>query len=59
MNKGQGQILSMLEGIYGRIWHLGRKRKLRKCQRGNRRIQERISVENKENKSIRKRRRNI
>jgi len=38
MNKGQGQILSMLEGIYSRIRYLGRKRKLRKFQKSNKRI---------------------
>ena len=59
MNKEQGQILSMLEGIYSRIWYLGRKRKLRKYQRSNRKIWEGILLGHKESKLIRKGRRNI
>ena len=34
-SKRKGQILGMLERIYGGVRHLGRKREFGKCERGN------------------------
>ena len=31
-NKGSGEILDKIEGIYGRRKHLGEERKLKKCR---------------------------
>jgi len=58
-NKEQGQILSTLEEIHSRIWHLGKKKKLRKYQKGNRRIQKGVLIRYRRSKLTRKRRGNI
>jgi len=40
----EGQILGALEGIYGGVRYLGRKREFEECTRSNRRIREGISA---------------
>jgi len=49
----------MLERIYGRIGHLGRKGEFEKCQRSNQKIQEGISVRHERCGKTRTQRRNI
>jgi len=38
MDKMKGQVLGEIKGIYSRIRYLGEKKKVRKCEKGSRRI---------------------
>ena len=42
MNKEQGQVLGILEGIYSRVQYLGEEREFEECKRSNQGIQKGI-----------------
>jgi len=59
MSKRKKQILGMLEGIYGGVQYLGRKREFRECKRSDQRIRERVSARYGRCDTTRARRRNV
>ena len=46
-NKRSCEVLSEMEGVYGRIWYLGKRGRLRKCKESSSRIWRKIEYRSK------------